>query len=294
MRPLDNKQTLKSIENALVEARSQVPLTATWRDLHTGYGIGSIKGKQLRLSPEDRTSLRELVKARCNIDLLAGAGKGLSQISNLDRMTLSGMMANEKFSGVPVAEEAVLVGSPTGQLTLAGGTVQLPTGMLVSCHYTQLHGLPRVVQVENLAPMYALDQYQWPEETGTAVMLFRGSPQHSPAAVRKALAEVDEVICFPDYDPQGLRNSFTENSRLAGVILPSRSTIETLMAANLNQPEKFAKQENARRWLEAHRSDNESVDFVLSRRVALSQEAMTGCALEFQTTSGPTNIEPRQ
>lgn len=62
MRQLDNKQTLKAIETALVEARSQVSLTATWRDLHTSYGVGVIKGKQLLLLPADRTTLRELGK----------------------------------------------------------------------------------------------------------------------------------------------------------------------------------------------------------------------------------------
>lgn len=285
MRQLDNKQTLKAIETALVEARSRVSLTETWRDLHSSYGVGVIKRKQLLLSPSDRTALRELVKVRCNIDLLAGVGASIKQLGSNDRTTLSQQIPNEKLSGLPVAADMVLVGTAGGELALPGGTICLPPGMLISCHYSQLHGLDMVVLVENLAPMYALADYLWPGDTGAAVMLFRGSPQHSPAAVSKALKGVERVICFPDFDPQGMRNSFTEVANLAGIIVPTMATVHGLLTARLNKAEQFAEQEDARRWLETFRSEYGCVSFMLSQRVALSQEAMTRCELDVQVIS---------
>ncbi|MEH6541640.1 DUF7281 domain-containing protein [Halopseudomonas sp.] len=279
MQQLDNRLTLKTIETALVEARSQVALTATWRDLHTGYGVGAIKGKKLFLSAADRTLLRELVMRHSNIDLLAGAGASIKHLGSNDRTTLSQQIPNEKLSGLPVAADMVLVGTASGELVLLGNTIRLPPGMVISCHYSQLHGLDRVVLVENLAPMYVLDDYLWPGDTGESVMLFRGSPQHSPAAVSNALKGVGSIICFPDYDPQGLRNSFTEHANLGGVIVPCESTTDQLLAAGLNKPDLFSKQEDARRWLDINRGELGYVTDLLARRIALSQEAMIRCEL---------------
>ncbi|MAG64982.1 MAG: hypothetical protein CMK74_03805 [Pseudomonadales bacterium] len=292
MRQLGNKQTLKSIEAALVEARSQLALTATWRDLHIGYDIGTIKGKRLLLSSADRAALRELVKVHCNIDLLAGAGGSLKQISGSDRTALSQQIPNEKLSGLPVAADMVLLGNPRGVLALPSGVINLAPGMLVSCHYAQLHGLERIVVVENLSPMYALANYHWPGDTATAVMLFRGSPQHSSAAVSKALEGVREVFCFPDYDPQGLRNSFTENARLSGLIAPSEATVEHLLTMGLNKTIEFEKQADARSWLKNHRHDDALVAPMLSQRIALSQEAMVGCELHIRRIE-PTATESK-
>lgn len=282
MRLLDNRLTLKTIETALVEARSQVALTATWRGLHTGYGVGAIKGKKLLLSAEDRTLLRELVMRHSNIDLLAGAGASIKQLGKQGRIPLAGQTPNEKLSGLPVATDMVLVGTATGELVLPGSTIRLPPGMVISCHYSQLHGLDRVVLVENLAPMYVLDDYLWPGDTGESVMLFRGSPQHSPAAVTNALKGVGSIICFPDYDPQGLRNSYTEHANHhAGVIVPTASTIQQMLVANVGKSHDYENQEDARRWLGKHRGGDDFVADMLSRRIALSQEAMIGCELGF-------------
>ena len=228
------------------------------------------------LSQADYRLLRTLVQQQAGIDLLDVDGEvTLAQMTSASRLDTAAHLPNEKLSGVAVARDRVLIGSPGGSLDLAGGRYAIPPGSCVSCHYSALQDLNSVVLIENLEVMYALDRYQWPQALTEHVMLFRGSPQHSPAAVSKALDGVNQIISFPDYDPQGLMNSLTL-SKTAGIVLPSRATITALIRRGLNKIPEFRKQEVARSWLVSNAKTYPYVQLMLDERLALSQEAMLG------------------
>lgn len=285
---LFSKAVVTTIDQALRSSKSQVPLSAVWRDLHVTYGVGSRTGssKILKLAQADYRLLRTLVKQHAGLDLLDVDGSTtLAQMTNASRLEIAAHLPNEKLSGVSVTHDMVLIGSHSGHLTLADGEYRIPVGSAMSCHHSQLRGLDTIVLVENLALMYALHRYQWPDAVVGHLMLFRGSNQQSPAAVTKALDGVKRVICFPDFDPQGLMNSLTQRKSI-GMVLPSAASIAALSARGLNKAPEFAKQEVARGWLARNAANLSCVQHMLSERLALSQEAMLGCDLDVVECGG--------
>lgn len=105
--------------------------------------------------------------------------------------------------------------------------------------------------VENLAPMYALDRYAFPDELVDVPMLYRGSPHHLFEEVTKALAGVEQVICCLDYDPRSLLNSLTQKKGV-GVIVPHETTIDALVGAKLTRHDDLYRQSSERSWLAAN------------------------------------------
>lgn len=276
-----NKAVLTTIDNTLRSGKSQVRLSGTWKKLHDQFGVGRRVGatQNLSLAPSDIVLLRELVRKHTQVDLLdLDGGYTLSSLQQADRLETARHLPNEKLSGVSVARDIVLIGSATGRLDLPSEQYQIPTGAALSCHFSCLNGLDQVVLIENLAVMYALDRYEWPESVVDRVMLFRGSPQHSPKAVSNAIMGVGEVIAFPDYDPQGLMNSFLQ-TKATGMIIPSMLTVDQLVSRGMNKTPEYQKQEVARQWLASKRIDDECVKRMLDQKLALSQESMLGYEL---------------
>lgn len=279
-----NRSVLAAIENALKKGKSKVPLNGIWKGLNETYGVGQRIGatSSLELRSSDYSLLRVLVKQNTGLDVLDQDGSiSLSTAREADRMTLAQHIPNEKTFGVRVAADKVLVSSVTGRLTLSDGEYRIPAGSALSCHYSQLQGLKQVVLVENLAPMYALDRYAFPDELVDVPMLYRGSPHHLVEAVTQGLEGVDQVICFPDYDPRGLLNSLTQKKGV-GLIVPHGTTIDALIGARLTKHDDFDRQSAERTWLQANARHYQFVDRMLSDRLALSQEAMAGYPLRLE------------
>lgn len=139
-----------------------------------------------------------------------------------------------------------------------------------------LHGLEKVLLVENLSVMLAAHRYQLPTELQGVPMLFRGDRQWSPRAVSAAREGISDLISFPDYDPQGLMNSLTAGA--SAVVVPAPATIAHILEARLNKPADFDRQSAAVEWLE--RRGGTIVADMLRRRLAISQESMAGQVLE--------------
>ncbi len=269
-----NGRTLETITNALRRCDATVPLTKTWETLNQLFGVGTPSSTRTRLalSERDHETLRRLTQRHMTFDPLTQTTDDLKG----DRMKLAGTTRNEKVSGQAVSAGIVMVGSATGVLHLASGTYRLPPGATLNVPTAELHGCTRVVLIENLPVMYNLVRYRWPDGVADLPMLFRGSPQHTPAAVTKALAGVTEVICFPDYDPQGLMNSLTQKFATA-LILPSPQTIDRIVDRQLDKPDDFTRQQGARDWLSTRQYP--PVKRLLEQRLAISQESMAGSEL---------------
>lgn len=270
------RTALNIIDKALRSDASTVAYNRTWQQLHLMYDIGQLKGaNSLALSDKDRRHLRDLVKHQTGVDLLAVDHQmSFSRLKDASRLDIARHLPNEKLSGRSVTEEMVLIGSATGRIALPGGPIDVFPGMTVSCHHKHLHGLHRVILVENLATMHALEQYRWPAQLDGSVMLFRGSVSQSPKAVSEVVNQVSEVVCFPDYDPQGVMNSLTQ-SKSVGIVMPDKAGVDLMLATGLNKDDLFLKQDAAKQWLRTSASTLPYVSDMLSRGIALSQEAMT-------------------
>ncbi|HGM6965044.1 TPA: hypothetical protein ACKQDH_002530 [Pseudomonas aeruginosa] len=270
---LTDKRSIATVTNAVRRHSDKVQLNSTWTRLNQDYGIGTRNGSGvLQLTESDHRTLRAMLHRDMAFDPLLHGASALSG----DRLDLASRTRNEKVSRAKIADRIVMIASLSGELTLASGSFRHPIGGTLSVPAKEMQGLDRVLLIENLHVMFGLHQYLWPVEVRHLPMLFRGSPQITPAAVTTALSGVSEVVCFPDYDPQGWMNALTLNAR--AIVLPARSTIQRIVFDKLDKPRDFAKQHAAQDWLRAQQIG--AVDTFLRQEVAISQEAMAGMALE--------------
>ncbi|MED5609493.1 hypothetical protein VV867_17485 [Pseudomonas sp. JH-2] len=266
---------IRAIADAVAFVKDYVPANKLWKRLNAQYEIGTKQGARFSLTAADHKYLRDLVRNEYGFDLL----KERPLDGELDRMSLAQKTRSEKLSGEEVSRDIILVGSGCGVLSLPEGDFTLPTGAVLQLQASALHGAEQVVLVENLSPMYHLHHYLWPVGMSRTPMIFRGSPQYSPAAVAKALAGVRRVICFPDFDPQGLLNSFCTD-KADGLVIPTKKTRSELICRRLDKPHDFTRQVEARDWLRKQRLGLEYVSDLLASETGFSQESMVGLDLQ--------------
>lgn len=269
---LTKKQTIVMISRTVRRAEDKVALNETWKTLNLQHGIGRLQGRQLALSDQDHQHLRRLLIMTMNFDPL------LDDVARLggDRLQQS-QFRDEKVGGARAGSGIVMLGSATGELALHSGCYRLPPGATLNVPSDELAGISRIVLVENLAVMYSLSRYRWPDDFAGLPMLFRGSPQVTPAAVTQALAYVAEVICFPDFDPQGIRNSLVQPKACA-IIVPTEAAIAGIVTAGRDKPQDYERQSEARLWL--RRQENPAAQRLIRLQRAISQESMAGYELE--------------
>jgi len=266
---------IRAIAETVALAKDYVTANKLWKRINAQYGIGTKQGARFSLTASDHKYLRDIVRNEYGFDPL----KEKPLDGDLDRMSLAQKTRSEKLSGEEVGRDIILVSSGSGDLFLPQGDFTLPTGAVLQLQASALHGADQVVLVENLSPMYHLHRYIWPQGMSQIPMIFRGSPQYSPAAVAKALAGVRRVICFPDFDPQGLLNSFcTDNA--GGLVIPTRSARSELIRRGLDKPQDYTRQVEARDWLRKQKLGLEFVTDLLDSETGLSQESMVGLGLQ--------------
>jgi hypothetical protein len=275
-----NMRAIKPVVIAIRQDARKVQVNATWSRLNNDYRIGKKLGNNyLLLTEVDLQTVRMMLKKETGVDAL---NVSLEELEG-DRLAVAKKSRNEKLARSKTGDRIVMVASVSGQLQLASGVYSHPIGGSLSAPAEELHGLDTVLLVENQAVMYAVHEYRWPIEVKHLPMLFRGSPQITPAAVTKALSKVKRVICFPDYDPQGWMNTLTAKAH--GIVVPSMSAIEDIVSEEWDKPQDYEKQQVAREWL--GKVDLPLVQDMLKRELALSQESMAGMELEFLALEPP-------
>ncbi|KAA0986248.1 hypothetical protein FQ192_24180 [Pseudomonas sp. ANT_J12] len=275
-----NMRAIKPVVIAIRQDTRKVQINATWLRLNNDYKIGKKLGNNfLSLTEDDLQTVRMMLKKEAGVDALHVS---LEELEG-DRLAIAKKSRNEKLARLKTGDRIVMVASVSGQLQLASGMYNHPVGGSLSVPAEEFHGLDTVLLVENQAVMYAVQEYRWPSEVKHLPMLFRGSPQITPAAVTKALSGVNQVISFPDYDPQGWMNSLTAKAR--GIVVPSMRAIDTIVFEEWDKPMDYEKQCVAREWL--GRVDLPRVQDMLRRKLALSQESMAGMELEFLALESP-------
>ncbi|QFG30067.1 hypothetical protein F6476_13095 [Pseudomonas umsongensis] len=278
-----NMRAIKPVVIAIRQDARKVQINTTWSRLNNDYKIGKKLGNNyLTLTESDLQTVRLMLKKETGVDAL---NLSLEELEG-DRLAVAKKSRNEKLARTKTGDRIVMVASVSGQLQLATGVYTHPVGGSLSVPAEELHGLDTVLLVENQAVMYAVHEYRWPNEVKHLPMLFRGSPQITPAAVTKALSEVKRVICFPDYDPQGWMNTLTAKAH--GIVVPSMSAIEEIVSEEWDKPQDYQKQQVAREWL--GKVDLPLVQDMLKLELALSQESMAGMELEFLALEPPESF----
>ncbi|MCP1476234.1 hypothetical protein ABIA54_004920 [Pseudomonas sp. EB276 TE3739] len=274
MRIFDNIRAIKPVVIAIRQDACKVKINATWLSLHTTYCIGKRLGATyLTLTNAELHTVRMMLERETGIDALVVSMKELEG----DRLALAKKSRNEKLAQLRPGDFVVMAASLSGQIQLATGVYSHPAGGTLNVPAEELHGLDTVILVENQAVMFAVNEYHWPSNVMHLPMLFRGSPQITPAAVTRALAGVKNVICFPDFDPQGWMNTLTAKAQ--GIVVPSANTIAEIVASNWDKPQDYENQDVAREWLQ--RATIPMVQDMLLKKLALSQESMAGMELEY-------------
>ncbi|AVX22941.1 Uncharacterized protein ALO42_02424 [Pseudomonas syringae pv. atrofaciens] len=274
MRIFDNIRAIKPVVIAIRQDARKVKINATWLSLNTTYSIGKRLGATyLTLTNTELHTVRMMLQRETGIDALLVSMEELEG----DRLALAKKSRNEKLARLRPGDFVVMVASLSGQIKLATGVYSHPARGTLNVPAEELHGLDTVILVENQAVMFAVNEYHWPSNVLHLPMLFRGSPQITPAAVTRALSGVKNVICFPDFDPQGWMNTLT--ARAQGIVVPSANTIVEIIVSERDKPQDYAKQDVARAWLQ--RVPLPMVQDMLSRKLALSQESMAGMELEY-------------
>lgn len=269
--------TIRAIKPVVIAIRQdarRVQINATWSKLNKDYNIGTKVGSnQLALTEVELHTIRMMLKREAGVDALHVS---LEELEG-DRIAVAKKSRNEKLARLKTGDRIVMVASVSGQLQLASGSFSHPVGGSLSVPAEELHGLEAVLLVENQAVMFAAHEYRWPSEVQHLPLVFRGSPQITPAAVTKALSGVKQIICFPDYDPQGWMNTLTAKAN--GIVVPSMSAIDDIVAEEWDKPQDYTKQHVAREWL--GKVNIPRVNDMLARELALSQESMAGMELEY-------------
>lgn len=270
----DNIRAIKPVVIAIRQDARKVKVNATWLSLNTTYGIGKRLGATyLTLTNAELHTVRMMLQSETGIDALLVSMEELEG----DRLALAKKSRNEKLAQLNPGHLVVMIASLSGQIQLVTGVYSHPAGGVLNVPAEELHGLDTVILVENQAVMFAVNEYHWPSEVMHLPMLFRGSPQITPAAVTRALSGVRNVICFPDFDPQGWMNTLT--AKAEGILVPSANTIAEIVASQWDKPRDYDKQDVAREWLQ--RVTIPMVQDMLLRKLALSQESMAGMELEY-------------
>lgn len=270
----DNIRAIKTVVVAIRQNSLKVKINATWSLLNTTYSIGKRLGiGYLTLTNAELHTVRMMLKKETGIDALLVSMEELEG----DRLAMAKQTRNEKLARLQPGHLIVMVASLSGHIQLASGKYTHPVGGTLSVPAQELHGLDTVILVENQAVMFAVSEYHWPSEVMHVPMLFRGSPQITPAAVTRALSGVKNVISFPDFDPQGWMNTLTTKAQ--GILVPSENTIAKIVASDRDKPQDYERQDVAREWLKNVAIP--TVQDMLSRKLALSQESMAGMELEY-------------
>ena len=247
------RQQLLRLEGVYKNRPDKVKLTSNWRAIYRQLEVGSLNPSETHLCfiTADFERLRQGVLALMGLDLIA-------LDFNVDRLTMASHTHNEKLASIRPEDEYVLVKllcclpnplpiSPSSALRMRVDEVfQWSVDLNIST----------IMVVENLDVFDAIAKANLPLSLQRILVVYRGSGQHSPVALKTLLQHLADklpVAAFCDFDPAGLQIALT----LPGVthlLLPSMES-QALMSTrsdrlNVSAADDFDKQAAQRQFLE--------------------------------------------
>ncbi len=194
---------LSAIERLLNSDKTSVRRNPTWDRIHEETGAGSVIGREIRFTHEDRHRLRIYAQSLSGLDPQFDSRAG-------GRMAVAEYDASEKLSSDSVFGELLVIATAgSARISVQGRDVQTPPGSVISVLPDMLDRDKlrecRLVVIENGAVMPHWSDIRLPGAWKDSVLIYRGHREN----LRSVATLVDEhppetLAFFHDFDPAGL------------------------------------------------------------------------------------------
>ncbi|MFL9813107.1 hypothetical protein D7241_07625 [Stutzerimonas sp. VN223-3] len=190
------RKLYEAVHQLLRERQERVPLSTTWKKIHSHFDIGVPEGKWLKFDREQREILRQQAHLDWGFDPLEGIPDGT-------RLEVAAQSIDEKIARQRPDDGYVLI---KGRLPCPLPTLSPELSLRVPLASLNLAAITQVLVIENLDSFDDWQQYRAPSELNDSLVLYRGHGGWARGTRRllASLATTARVFVFPDYDPAGL------------------------------------------------------------------------------------------
>ena len=194
---------IAAIERLLKSGKTCVRRNPTWDRIHDETGAGSVIGRELRFTHEDRHRLRVYARSLSGLDPQFDSRAG-------GRMAVAKHDASEKLSSDSVFGELLVIATAgSSSIAVQGREVQTPPGSVISLLPDRLDRDRlqecRLVVIENGAVMPYWSDIRLPGAWKDAVLIYRGHRENLRTVATLVDGHPPEKLAFfHDFDPAGL------------------------------------------------------------------------------------------
>lgn len=281
------------IATLLKSGKAKVAFSQNWRSIHRTLEVGlpDESGKHLCFDRTQLALLRQMVKLEDGLDLLFDDLQG-------DRCEFAAKSHNEKLAAIKPEANYLLCKFPPAwecsprlpasvSLRLpASASLRLPVELALEL--CRVHRIQYLVLVENLDAFDRWHEFNVPGLLKDALILYRGSGNHSPVGVKHFLSRLatgPTLVSFPDLDPAGLEIAHTQ--RGVSQILVPLDLPHLLTLSQVNAREDFFKQSRQARYLDEARMGQwlGLWHFIRRHQLSIKQQHMLAHRLEMTLLS---------
>lgn len=151
---------------------------------------------------------------------------------------------SEKFRARAVSKDFVAVRPASAGVVLEGRELVVPAEGFLTVHLDTVlsAGATTLLVIENLESFVRVGLQHWLGAPPATLAIWRGGTLHSPAAVNRLLEQSTlPVWAWFDFDPAGLEMA-SRLPRLAHLVVPSETEVESLDRARHGNGSRFAEQ----------------------------------------------------
>ena len=266
-----DKRHLKTAQNILNQAQNSVADTPTNRELAQLANIGSVKGKRIAISLDDRIRLEKFLNKQL--------GQPIRELSlqAADRLLAAQQSNNEKLAKGTVFDSLINLAQSEKPLPIRNEfALYTAPNLVMSAPLAQIDAdaIEQVVVVENGQMLTHWQQLlpQLPSNFQQALIVYKGhgSNQQQVQTLLRDTSSTCQIALFFDFDPAGLKMALelcaTLPQHKVHLVLPAdissdNTVLEQLQ--QLNKPDAYHQQHAQLKWLvqwlEQHTADANSL-----------------------------------
>ncbi len=222
-----DQRLAQAIQRILASDDSGFPVTNTLKRLVDEYGIGTIRGKSVHFTDNERAEMRSQLTAK-------GYSVEKADLAAIERHQRLSFTPNEKAGGESVKKNRVSIKALGGQpLLLASKEINLPERAHIDVEWTAVAdqiGHKCVMVVENYENFNLIHKtrFNFCEECKSPLVVYRGDVNESRVDyVLDFLRHIHlPVLAFVDADPAGVAIA-SSLPGLFGVVTPSKAQLES-------------------------------------------------------------------
>ncbi len=229
---------IAAIERLLKTGKSCVRRNPTWDRIHEETGAGTVIGRELRFTHEDRHRLRVYVQSQTGLDPQFDSRAG-------GRMAVAKHDASEKLSSDSVFGELLVIATAgSSSIAVQGREVQTAPGSVISVLPDRLDRDRlqewRLVVIENGAVMPYWSDICLPGAWQDAVLIYRGHRENLRTVETLVNEHPGEKLAFfHDFDPAGLAMACRHGK---GMVMVPADWPKLGQDSGFNQPDIHRKQ----------------------------------------------------